>query len=729
MMEFYQAAAVMFGVTLFLGFPLAVALGRRETPTHASGWFLLAPALGMTLYFSAGTLLHAVGLHSFAVFWVLMGLCSLTSLYLLKTERLFETGKEKPLKWLAVVGICVSGALIALAFNSADLAGMWLEYFPLTNDDTFSYLGLIDQIRETGWITPRITYPAGYIPTLDHAIYARTPGIIFVADLADILGLQTHSAFFLVQRLGLPIVALGAAGVVMIATGSPLAALFCFSPLVFGNVLLHQILQQFNSSTMGCAIGTVTVALAMRAARTDQSSHERTAAFALAGWACGTMGITSPEAHPFYLLGLAPVAIFIMFRDRQARTMFICIAAFAAAYLVASCPFVIQMLPVVIGQFSAAEKHHSGDWIAAPGFLMQATGLTLTTAPDLASYPIVPLVTAIVVLSVLFWAALVLLSSGRKGTGGRRSDGLVLLMIAGLVLILQLALYLRGSGYGLLKLTDYFAFMGSVVIAVAAFQAGFVDRRIGAFLSAITVAAYCSVAFVQKEALLGKYYKIAAALPLSSAYKLDAGLPMTVVPDLGGITLNRFLYENRYGAAKIRFRAAEAFRYVPVQAAGSSGPLQIARMAQMGIAGVPLADITYPAHESSVVLTVGPAAGELHILEPDSNWLPAEGAGVGKMFRWLSVSGKFIIYGPILPQERDLLVYLANGPELKPENRVELYIADERVLSVASGDLPALFRIPLSAQPSIETAGEFRIVGPAAGIRQMSVSAIRTVRY
>jgi hypothetical protein len=49
---------------------------------------------------------------------------------------------------LGGIGLCFVGATLAIAVNSADLLFAGLDYFPLTNDDTFSYLGPIDQLRE-----------------------------------------------------------------------------------------------------------------------------------------------------------------------------------------------------------------------------------------------------------------------------------------------------------------------------------------------------------------------------------------------------------------------------------------------------------------------------------------------------------------------------------------------------------------------------------------------------
>jgi hypothetical protein len=66
---FYVSAGIQFASILFLGLPIALALIASDRSRYASGWLLLSPALGATVYFSAGTILHSFGLKSAAVFW------------------------------------------------------------------------------------------------------------------------------------------------------------------------------------------------------------------------------------------------------------------------------------------------------------------------------------------------------------------------------------------------------------------------------------------------------------------------------------------------------------------------------------------------------------------------------------------------------------------------------------------------------------------------------------
>lgn len=723
MSALYFPAGIQFASVLFLGLPLAVALAARDRQSPSLGWILLAPALGTAAYLSLATILHSFGFRSGAVYWALFGLAAAGMLFQLARAR-----RPGPAFILGGIAICMVEAALAFAVNASDLVFAGLDYFPLTNDDTFSYLGHIDQIRSVGWNEPRIAYPAGFIPLIDHAVSTRTTGVILVADFADMLGLDTHSSFFLTQRLALPIIALGATGVVMLVTRSWMASLLCFASLVFGNVLMHQILQQFNSSTLGTVIAPLIVAMAIWTFRPERSQRERWAGFALAGWLCGTLAITSTEAHPFYLIAFGAVALVSFLGERKWTRMLGEALAFVAFYLAASFPFVLKLWPALISQFVNAGAGHPGDWIAATGFLVQATGITLTTADKLSAYAIVPRVAALAVFASMIIAILTLAWTARAANQNKRvlrSDLLALVTFALLLASFQAVLYTRGSGYGLLKVTDYFAFLGAIVVSVAAFQFGLTRRWFIGCVLAASIGCYCAVAFVEKREVLARYRDRTALLPLPANYRLPAGAEGTLVPDLSAEALNLFLYENRFGSARIAFRTTESNRYRAV--AGVAGPDRIARLFHAGALGTTVADITYPDGFSSPVVQTEPAIGQTHLVQPDPHWLGPTGLRIGFLWRWLSVSGGFIIYGPLSGGQRTLHVNLAAGPDMLPENRVEIYVSGERLLTVSPAEMPLRAAIALPALAKSENDGEIRIVGPSGGIHQLSVGNLRSV--
>jgi hypothetical protein len=721
---FYLWGSFVFSFLFVLGLPFALCLMMRGAASQASGWLLLAPAFGAALYFSAGTTLHSFGLRAFAVFWTLLGLSAVASIFILRSRR-------PPLRvFLVALGACSIGAALALALNSSDLAVSGLDYFPLTNDDTFAYLGLIDQIRTAGWIEPRIFYPAGYAPLIDHAVFTRAPSGIFSADLADVLALESHSAFFLSQRMALPVIALGASAIVMMATGSWVATLLCFAPLVFGNALLHQILQQFSSSTLGTVVAPVIVMLAIWTVRSERSEREIVAGHGLTGWGCGTLAITSMEAHPFYLMAFGLVALLPIVRHRQLKRTVSCLGAFIFGYLLASCILVLKIWPALVSQFVNAGNGHPGDWIASPGFLMQATGVAFTTTSRLMYYAGIPLVTAIIVFVVYLSAIAMIgwsLVKVAESEPVLRTDRTALFLIVVMVTALQVFLYGRGVGYGLLKLTDYFAFLGSVVIAVAVFQLGLTKAPIVRCSVLAAVAVYCLVAFVQKQRhILGFYAARIAQMPMPSAFRLDGKVKSeTVLADLSGEPLNLFLYENRYLTTPIVFRPSESYRFTPLHGAMPATPRYIARIPWIGPSGARLADITYPAETMPAELMIVPAVGQIHLLLPDGNWGETEGGAAGGFSRWLTVSGKFIIFGSLTDQAR-LTLEMSAGPDLRPDNRIEVYFAGHLLQSVAPGELPVSVDVPLAAQTDPESVGEIRITGLAVGTRQVSVAQLRS---
>jgi hypothetical protein len=306
------------------------------------------------------------------------------------------------------------------------------------------------------------------------------------------------------------------------------------------------------------------------------------------------------------------------------------------------------------------------------------------------------------------------------------TDRFVLFCIAVLVTILQIFLYARGSGYGLLKLTDYFAFLGSVVIAVAAFQFDRKKRKFAGRAMLTAISAYCLVTFVEKQQILGRYGERTTRMPLPSTYKLRDKTGQTVSADLNGEPLNLFLYENRYQLAQILFHPLESYRFAPQVRKDSAGPQYLARLYRVGMPGTPIADITYPALKTPDALTVMPAEGQIHLLLPNPRWIAPEGEDASQLRRWLSVSGKFIIFGP-LPYGRDLTFEVAAGPDFRQDNKIEIYVAGQMLRSIAPNELPMRVDVPLTTSLGLETEGEIRIVGLTAGIRQISVARLRSV--
>ncbi|GLR95200.1 hypothetical protein GCM10007858_28340 [Bradyrhizobium liaoningense] len=360
---------------------------------------------------------------------------------------------------------------------------------------------------------------------------------------------------------------------------------------------------------------------------------------------------------------------------------------------------------------------------------MQATGVTLTAADKLTAYPLIPRIAAMAVLGAVFISIIVLAWSAKKTDKTEaviRSDLLALFTLAILVAIFQTIFYVRGSGYSLLKITDYFVFVGAIIVSVAAFQIGLTKNKIVGGMLVCLIGAYCAIAFIEKEKVLGVYRDRTALMPLPSAYELDPhSARATVYPDLSAEPLNLFLYQNRYGPNRIAFRASETTRFIPTGGLDAAAPKQVARLFRVGALGTTIADITYSTNPSSAVLGIAPLEGQTHLVQPDPYWLAPEGGStVDLLWRWLSVSGKFVLYGPLTQNQRTLEVNLAAGPDLRPDNQIELYISGQLLLTVRSGELPRQITVDLPALSGIENEGEIRIVGPAGGIHQLSVAKL-----
>jgi hypothetical protein len=553
MLEFCFLTWLQFAVALLIGLPIGLLLANRTpSETGGDGWLLLTPAIGVTVYLAFATTAHFAGLGAEETFFLLL----LPPVGLVAT---FWRNLRKRALW--PIGLTLSGAVLAIALNAADLTFAGLDYFPLTNDDTFSYLGLVDQIREAGWIKPTISYPAGFQPLIGAAVDARAPGAIFIADLAQAFRLETHTAFFVTQRMFLPVTALGAAGVVMLVTGSLWGTCLCLACLIFGNTLLHQMLDQFNSSAMGTIIGTVVVALLVWSGRTERSPREAAAGCGLAGFAVGTMAITSMEAHPFYLCisGLIYIAGLVKSDHRIAFAKLGVV--FFIGYLAPSILFLPKIWPQIVGQYSLAPAM-PGQSVTVPGFLIFLSGVSVVIPPRLMAFPFVPMLVAVGTVLVSLGASAGLLWRGLRPDGFalRRHDALVLGLFTASVFALEGFMYATGIGYGLLKIADYFAFLNAVAVSTVAVQIAALGKRFE-YAAVGLFGLFCVFACFGKDHILSIYRGETMKGLLPNAYRGD---PSIKGVDLSNLTMeqyNLYLYENRMGSAKIQIPPGRSHRF------------------------------------------------------------------------------------------------------------------------------------------------------------------------
>ena len=556
MLEFCLLAILQFTVALLIGLPsgLLLASGTADK-REAAGWLLLTPAIGVTTYLAFATTFHFAGLGGEKVFYLLL----LLPMALVAT---FARPSLKRALW--PIGLTLLGAPITIGLNAADLTFAGLDYFPLTNDDTFSYLGLIDQVREIGWVKPTISYPAGFQPLLSHAVDLRAPSAIFVADFAHAFRLETHTAFFVTQRMFLPVTALAATGVVMLVTGNIWGACLSLASLIFGNTLLHQMLQQFNSSAMGTIIGTVVLAMLVWSGRRERSPRQAVVGYGLAGFAVGTMAITSMEAHPFYLVISGLIFFFNFLRSGHRRDFVKFGIAFLIGYLAPSMLFLLKIWPQIVGQYFMASAMQAKS-IAVPGFLIFLSGISLGVPPRLLQYPPVPMLVAVGTVLTSLGASAYLLWRGFQPCSStlRSHDGLVLGLFTATVFALEGFMYAAGIGYGLLKTADYFAFLNTVAVGVAAVQVAALGKP-WEYIAVWLFGLFCITACFGKVDVLSNYRGETMKGPLPSAYKGDPSANGIDPSKLTMEQFNLYLYENRMGSSKIQIPAGRSNRFAPV---------------------------------------------------------------------------------------------------------------------------------------------------------------------
>jgi hypothetical protein len=554
MVHFCALVLAELAFFLAVGLPVALLLTKADPdPRESVGWVMIAPSLGATMILALAANLHSLGLH--AILWPVS---IVAVLFLVLIARSSPTSLLRRLIFvLLVAGLCV-------AFNSSDLSFAGLDYFPLTNDDTFTYLGLIDQIREVGWVKPTIRYPAGFEPWIAAAVDIRVPGTVLTAEVANAFRLETHTAFFVNQRAFLPTTILAATGTVLMTSRSVWAASLCFAALTLGNTLMNQMLQQFNSSSMGTIVGSSVLALLIWATRAARTSGQKLMGYGAVGFALGTMAITSMEAHPFYV-GLTALAIvFVAFRRAQLIELPKFLCGGLIGYLLPSLILLARIWPQILYQYLAAPAMPGGGLLRS-GFIVFLSGVSVRFPPSLWSQPIIGLVSA-GTMAVSCAASIYLLWRGAFDKGPRieqsSSDALVLGTFGIGFLFFLIILAVAQVGYGLLKMADYFAFLNAITVSVAT---AMLAKQLPVTWRAATIlyVAFCLVAYNQKIFLLSIYRSETKRGRLPAEYRGPSSLTAAELAQLSMEQLNLYLYENRMNPQRVAIPPGRTVRFIP----------------------------------------------------------------------------------------------------------------------------------------------------------------------
>jgi hypothetical protein len=629
--------------------------------------------------------------------------------------------------------------VVNLPFNARDLRAVGIEqYFPLTNADTFNYLGLVERIYQTGSYWPGLSYPSGISVRIEHAIPIRFSAAFIVASLTGVLQWEPEESFFLSLRLGFVLAQLGAILLTFLVTRSLLTVLSIGTLTIGTNLLLNQVLQQFLSSTLGLSQLFAVMLASVLAIR----SAMQTRFVVLAGASAGTYALTSPESHPFVLIAMLSI-LFAWGTLKVARPVRTTLC-FIAAYAFVIVPWGPTYFYALLGQLPST-VNHPGDFFASPGVLTYAAGIALWDGRALVDYKLAEQVTSVLMVLCYFAGAIVCLSVAiwhRRLSTGDRQVALLLGTTASVVIGAQSFAYLKGMGFLLSKLIDYFSILSLVVVAVALTYAiewslacaspsgrGRVQGAIRAFTFAMVVG-YVAIALPHKRSTFAHYADIVRNAPPREQYVLGSDtldVATGVWADVGYDINMRFLWENRWRQIPLYVAPDLGGRYSSHLPIGSVS--HVVQMSGPAVGTSHAVDINRPRDiDTNSKVHVVASEKYLKIVE-GRGWLGAEGADSSDAWRWLSGAGDFVILA--CTSDVELTMELTSGPDMHVENVVEVHIAGIRARVAGGSELgsrPVTRTVPLhnTCVPG-PTYGTVVVTGPKSGIRQVRVGALHVV--
>lgn len=297
-----------------------------------------------------------------------------------------------------------------------------------------------------------------------------------VAGQAELFNLESHRAFFSTIRATIPLSAIGIGSLlIMLGAGYPaaIAATFLF---IGGNYMLHQVLQQFLSSSLGVVAVIGTLILLMNAIQSRFSP-----AFVLiSGVAAGIFGMTSPEAHLFIPLGFClflAAAKFFPKHIAGPQLSFKVFCIFGLGFFIGISPLLPHIYRDLFPQSNVISAGHPGDWIARPGYIAQAGGVfpfyTGETHAALFKHfkrVIFPTIPAVLVMLGTLGGIFYLISVPFFSTSLKSRKG-AMYFLMGLVSLITYSVgvlfFLKGRGYAMLKVFDWYSFIPAVVLGLS----------------------------------------------------------------------------------------------------------------------------------------------------------------------------------------------------------------------------------------------------------------------
>jgi len=748
--------ALQVGFFTLVGLPFCLYLAAGKQRMTIIGVYTAAPVFGLFLSLWVGVWSFKFGLNQGAAGFILL-IVALLTIFLLPIfwpNRFHFFSKKRPLTQAS--GLIFIITLLTLYFHISDFSTVGLvNYFPRTNDDTFSGLGMIDQLRISKTILPQMKYPAGFSPGYLHAINTRSAAMALVAGQAELFHLDTHVAFFCTLRLTLPLASVGIFSLLLILGCEWFLAAIGTALFVGGNFMLHQILQQFLSSSIGvvCAIGILNLA-----AITVQARYPAILILII-GAATGIFAMASPEAHFFILasLGLYFLMSTIIIPAEPSTSLLRIVFFFAGGYLLGTFPLYPHLHRDMLKMLGGVAGGHPGDWCAQAGYIIQASGISIFTGPSFAPYGVCERLAAIC-LAIATMLGLLFLFLSPWLTHPRREKSKNMSLLLGFAALLPFAaggyFFMAGKGYRMLKAFDYFIFMPAVILGLCLSQARCllssthpIWRFMVKGLPLIALSGYLVITLPNKQEIFREYISNIKAGPELAKYSYESKTGIKgILVDLQGFPLHLFLYVNRWRPIPLYFESDARYTifldknmnasYVFQEKINSDAQYKIFldknmnvshvfRMGYPNIADSGFTDINRPRFFGQPAMAeLVDAKGYLRLI-PGEGWLPAEGARPEVLFRWLSGAGRFQIFGLERDRGAKLHAYISPGPDLLPENRIEIVLENQVLVVLGPWQLPKEISIEI---PSMDVAsaasGIIRVTGPSGGIRQISVAAL-----
>lgn len=722
-----------------IGLPFSLLISSKISKKYLKNIVIAAPIFGVGLIVWVVTLFNFVGLSQSqsALFPIVI---SLLFLGLILKNRQFDFDELNSLKNCLLL-LCP--LLIFAAYqNLSDLITVGVvNYFPSTNDDTFNYLSQIDYlVNSIGH--QQIIYPASFTSNYPTIIRLGVSGLI--ANWLALTGWDTHVVFFLTLRCMILVSTVGLYAITLTFGQSVFPAIFATLLFSGSNFFMHQVLQQFLSSTIGIPLTLCLVLLSIVYSST--APQNRSFINIVISFFCGVLAITSLEAAPFVILPTCTTIFFLtIFKPddknlsnfQRIKIIWNLIKDFAFGIAISTGTFGLRIWGWYAAQSQVGLGEHPGNWVAKPEFILQWSGLmpALPLSPldgywELSNFPYSCLALVTILGTAITLVLLIRTVLKPRKSGAIFFDNIypnfaiTAFILCGL--ISQILFGVLGKGYAMLKTTDYYIFQ--IPLLTAWLLAYLINNnqtiltRFYLFLTGLFICLHLSLSLSQKEVIFNGYISDSLSRPNVNNFVLDVNKGNKikgVKGDFCGFYAELFSYMNRFSQETI---IPDAKRYI------SQNDLDTSHIFRINVQK--FGDINHPVIQRPVnTKELLKSEGYVMICNDlGTNWLPPEG-DKGIFWRWLSKVGKFQIFGPIIKQKAKLSIQIVEpGPDLLPGSKVQVAIEDKVVAEVTAKELPKVIAIEIPKEDLLKNVinGTIIVKPEGQGIREVRIGQIFT---